>query len=98
MSWQDVIEATKQHFWWIVAGVIGRMMFHGAEARAGRRPFWGRELPFELVMAVGMAFVGKAFAAWWGLTGDMVTAVAGVAAYLGPRAIDVAFDKVAKKV
>lgn len=90
----DWIEAARNNVWWIVAGVVGRMMFHGREAQAGRRRFWGKELPFELLIAVGMAFVGKALAAWCALPPELATAAAGAAAYLGPRVIDIAFDKV----
>lgn len=95
VNWQDWTDAMRGN-WWVIAGFVGRMMFHGREAQAGRRRFWGKELPFELLIAVGMAFVGKAAAGWFGLGIEPSTAVAGVAAYLGPRALDVAFDKAVK--
>jgi len=73
------------------------MIFHGKEAQAGRRRFWGKELPFEMRIAVGMVFVGKAGAVYAGLGVEPATAIAGVAAYLGPRAIDALYDKAMKR-
>lgn len=96
MSWDEWIAVIRANIWWIAAGILGRMIFHGREAQAGRRKFWGKELPFELLIAVGMAFVGKAAATYSGLGPEPATALAGVAAYLGPRVLDVAFDRAAK--
>nr|WP_281392419.1 phage holin family protein [Sphingobium jiangsuense] len=87
----------RANIWWIIAGIGGRMIFHGREAQAGRRHFWGKELPFEMLVAVGMAFVGKAVATYSGLGPEPATAAAGIAAYLGPRAIDALYDRATKR-
>jgi len=96
MDWHAWAESLRANIWWIVSGIVGRMMFHGREAQAGRRRFWGKELPFELLVAIGMAFIGKALAGYFGLSAETATAVAGIAAYLGPRALDTAFAKVSR--
>lgn len=97
MSWDEWLAIVRANIWWIVAGMGGRMIFHGREAQAGRRRFWGKELPFEMLIAVGMAFVGKAAAGYAGLGAEPATAIAGVAAYLGPRAIDALYEKAMKR-
>lgn len=89
-SW---IEAASRHFWWIVAAFAGRMLFHSREAQAGRRHFWGRELPFELVIAVVMGLIAFSLCAWLDLTGPVSAGVISAVAYLGPRAIDTLFER-----
>jgi hypothetical protein len=97
VDWQQWVETVRLNIWWLLAGLMGRMMFHGREAQAGRRKFWGKELPFEVLIAVGMAFLGKAAAGYFDLPAEAATAAAGVAAYLGPRAVDTLFDKIVTK-
>ncbi len=89
----ELIEAARNQFWWIVAGIAGRLMFHGREAQAGRRKFWGREMPFELLIAVAMGLVGSSLCAWLALDGAVSSGVVSAVAYLGPRAIDTLFDR-----
>jgi hypothetical protein len=93
VDWQGWLETVRLNIWWLLAGLMGRMMFHGREAQAGRRKFWGKELPFEMLIAIGMAFLGKAAAGYFDLSAEIATAAAGIAAYLGPRALDAGFDK-----
>lgn len=88
-----LLESLRPHFWWIVAGIGGRMMFHSREAQAGRRRFFGRELPFELFMAIGMGLIGYSCCAWFKLDGAVSAGAVSAVAYLGPRAIDVMFDR-----
>lgn len=90
---KEFLDAAQQHFWWIAAGVAGRLMFHGREAQAGRRHFWGRELPFELLIAIGMGLVGNAVCAWLKIAGPDSAGVISAIAYLGPRAIDTLFER-----
>lgn len=97
MQWDDWLAIARANAAWIIAGVTGRMIFHGREVQAGRRRFWGWVLPFELLIAIGMAFLGKSAAEYFGLTMEHATAAAGIAAYLGPRAIDTLFDKFARR-
>lgn len=89
----ELIEAARNHFWWIVAGLAGRLLFHTREVQAGRRCFWGRELPFELLVAVGMGLIGYSLCAWLKLDGPVSAGVVSAVAYLGPRAIDTLFDR-----
>lgn len=90
------LTAAREHFWWIVAGLFGRLMFHSREAQAGRRRFWGRELPFELLLAVGMGMIGNAICAYFGIVPEAAAGVVSAVAYLGPRAIDTLFDRASK--
>ncbi len=67
MNWHDSVETVRGNLW-IVGGVVGRLIFHGREAQASRRRFWDRELRSELLVAIDMAFVGKAIASGIGLS------------------------------
>lgn len=87
------LDAARNHFWWIVAAIAGRLLFHSREAQAGRRHFWGRELPFELVIAVVMGLIAFSLCAWLDLTGPVSAGVISAVAYLGPRAIDTLFER-----
>lgn len=89
----ELFEAASKHFWWIVAGIAGRLLFHTREVQAGRRCFWGRELPFELVIAIAMGLIGYSLCSWLELTGPVSAGVISAVAYLGPRAIDTMFDR-----
>lgn len=90
----EIVDAVRQHVWWLAAGLIGRIMFHSREAQAGRRRFWGRELPFEVLLAVGMGLIGSSLCAWFNLDGTVATGVVSATAYLGPRAIDTLWERI----
>lgn len=90
---KELFESASHHIWWIVAALGGRLLFHSREAQAGRRRFWGRELPFELLVAVGMGLIGYSLCAWLDLAGPVSAGVISAVAYLGPRAIDTLFDR-----
>ena len=68
----------------IVAG-LGRLVWHGQEVSAGRRPLLGRHLIWEIPTAVGMAFVGEALGTWLGAPPSVTTGIVAVLSYLGPR-------------
>lgn len=89
----DWVEAVRSQFWWIMAGMAGRLMFHTREAQAGRRRFWGRELPFELIIAVAMGLIGYAVGEYLELSGPVTAGLISALSYLGPRAIDTLFDR-----
>lgn len=89
----SLIEAVSRHFWWIIAAVGGRLLFHSREAQAGRRHFWGRELPFELLIAVVMGLIAFSLCAYLDLTGPVSAGVISAVAYLGPRALDTLFER-----
>lgn len=85
-----------ENLWWLLAATVGRMMFHGREAQAGRRKFWGRELPFELLIAIGMGLIGYSACAWLSLSGPVSAGAISATGYLGPRAIDTLFERFTK--
>jgi len=70
----------------IVAG-MARLLWHGQEATAGRRPWIGPHLVLELPIAVTMAVVAEAAGAWLGLPQTATTGVVAVVVYLGPRGL-----------
>ena len=93
MTFAEFYEAASNKLWWILAGATGRLMFHTREAQAGRRKFWGRELPFELAVAVGMGLIGYSVCAYFKLDGPVSAGVVSAIAYLGPRALDTLFER-----
>ncbi|RVG20779.1 hypothetical protein CN233_34640 [Sinorhizobium meliloti] len=56
-----------------------------------RRKFFGKELLWEIPIAVGMAFLGAALASWLALKQPMATGLIAALAYLGPRGSEVLF-------
>lgn len=64
---------------------LARMMYHGGEVRAGRRPLIGWHLFWEVPTAVTMALVAESLAAWLKLSPQVTTGVVAVLSYLGPR-------------
>jgi hypothetical protein len=69
----------------LVAAAAGRLAWHGQEVRAGRRSQFGRDLFWELPVAIGMAFVAEGLAAYLDLPQTVTTALAAALAYLGPK-------------
>ncbi|WP_444452579.1 phage holin family protein [Rhodobacter capsulatus] len=69
----------------LAAALAGRLMWHSTEVRARRRRFFGRELLWELPVAIGMAIIGEAVAAYFGLSRTVTTGVIASLSYLGPR-------------
>lgn len=43
----------------LIAVLAGRLMWHTNEVRKMRRKFFGKELLWEMPIAVGMAFIGE---------------------------------------
>ncbi|MQW03056.1 hypothetical protein GHK45_04255 [Sinorhizobium meliloti] len=56
-----------------------------------RRKFFGKELLWEIPIAVGMAFLGAALASWLALEQPMAMGLIAALAYLGPRGSEVLF-------
>ncbi|MQX77844.1 hypothetical protein GHK80_17120 [Sinorhizobium medicae] len=53
--------------------------------------FFGKELLWEMPIAVGMAFIGAALASWLALEQPMATGLIAALAYLGPQGSEVLF-------
>lgn len=45
----------------MIGAMVGRLMWHTNEVRKMRRKFFGKELLWEMPIAVGMAFIGEVF-------------------------------------
>ncbi|EDM72246.1 hypothetical protein RAZWK3B_08351 [Roseobacter sp. AzwK-3b] len=69
----------------LIGAFTGRLMYHSGEVKLGRRRFFGKELLWEIPVAVGMALIGEAAASYMGLTQPVSTGFIATLAYLGPR-------------
>lgn len=81
----------------LIAAVAGRMVVHGVEVRAGRRPVFGWHLVWELPTAVFMAFVGEAIGSYFGLSREVTTGIVAALSYLGPRGARDAIEQIFKR-
>lgn len=85
-SISDVINAWFGGALTTLAGAVaGRLMYHVGEVRKLRRAFFGRELVWELPIAIGMALIGEGVSAYWEFSRPVTTGVVATLAYLGPR-------------
>ncbi len=69
----------------LIGAFTGRLMWHSGEVKLGRRRFFGKELLWEIPVAIGMAIIGEAVSSYLGLTQPVSTGVVATLAYLGPR-------------
>ena len=69
----------------LIGAFTGRLMYHSGEVKLGKRRFFGKELLWEIPVAVGMALIGDAAANYIGLTQPVSTGFVATLAYLGPR-------------
>ena len=69
----------------LLGAFIGRLMFHSGEVKLGKRRFFGKELLWEIPVAIGMAIIGEAAASYLGLAQPVSTGLVATLAYLGPR-------------
>ena len=69
----------------LIGAFTGRLMWHSGEVKLGNRRFFGKELLWEIPVAVGMALIGDAAANYIGLTQPVSTGFVATLAYLGPR-------------
>lgn len=75
----------------MIGAFIGRIMWHAQEVKKARRKFLGRELLWELPIAVGMALIGEGLASWFQFGQPVSTGLIAALAYLGPRGAEVLF-------
>ena len=69
----------------LIGAFTGRLMYHSGEVKLGKRRFFGKELLWEIPVAIGMAIIGEAVATYLGLTQPVSTGLVATLAYLGPR-------------
>ena len=69
----------------LIGAFTGRLMWHSGEVKLGNRRFFGKELLWEIPVAVGMALIGEAAAQYIGLIQPVSTGFVATLAYLGPR-------------
>ena len=69
----------------LIGAFTGRLMYHSGEVKLGKRRFFGKELLWEIPVAVGMALIGDAAANYMDLTQPVSTGFVATLAYLGPR-------------
>ncbi|MGO4917544.1 phage holin family protein [Pseudogemmobacter sp. W21_MBD1_M6] len=69
----------------LIGAFTGRLMYHSGEVKLGRRRFFGKELLWEIPVAIGMAIIGEAAANYLGLGQPVSTGLVATLAYLGPR-------------
>ncbi len=72
----------------LIGAFTGRLMYHSGEVKLGRRRFFGKELLWEIPVAIGMAIIGEAVATYLGLTQPVSTGLVATLAYLGPRSAE----------
>jgi hypothetical protein len=72
----------------LIGAFTGRLMYHSGEVKLGRRQFFGKELLWEIPVAIGMAIIGEAVASHLELGQPVRTGLVATLAYLGPRGAD----------
>jgi hypothetical protein len=69
----------------LIGAFTGRLMYHSGEVKLGRRRFFGKEILWEIPVAIGMAIIGEAIASHFDLGQPVRTGLVATLAYLGPR-------------
>lgn len=82
----------------LIGAFTGRLMWHSGEVKLGKRKFFGKEILWEIPVAVGMAMIGDAAANYIGLTQPVSTGFVATLAYLGPRGAEAVLSKWLGKV
>jgi hypothetical protein len=68
----------------LIGAFTGRLMWHSGEVKLGRRRFFGKELLWEIPVAVGMALIGEAAARYIGLSQPVSTGFVATLPISGP--------------
>ena len=85
--------------WWgggittLFGAFVGRFMAHANEVKAARRKLLGKEVIWELPIAVGMAVIGESLAAWLGVDQTIRVGMIAALAYMGPRGAEIMLMK-----
>ena len=69
----------------LIGAFTGRLMYHSGEVKLGKRRFFGKELLWEIPVAIGMAIIGEGIARYMELGQPVSTGLVAMLAYLGPR-------------
>ena len=69
----------------LIGAFTGRLMYHSGEVKLGKRRFFGKELLWEIPVAIGMAIIGEGIARYFELGQPVSTGLVAMLAYLGPR-------------
>lgn len=77
----------------IFGALMGRYMWHSSEVKKGNRKLFGREVVWELPIAVGMGVIGEGVGAYFGLNHTVTTSLVAFMAYLGPRGAEALFSR-----
>lgn len=81
----------------LIGASLGRLMYHAGEVKAKRRRFFGREILWEVPIAIGMAIIGEGVASYFDLGQPVRTAIIAILAYLGPRGSEVFIERIIRK-
>lgn len=76
----------------LIGAGAGRLMYHSAEVKSGKRRFFGKELLWEVPIAIGMGIIGEALSGYFSLDQPMQTGLIAMLAYLGPRFAERTFE------
>lgn len=77
--------------------LLARFLWHRRLVALGRRRFWSIDLLWEIPTAALCAIVGGGLASWLGLDTMAANAVVGIAAWMGPRGVEVLVADLAKR-
>lgn len=80
-----------------IGAIGGRLMHHAIEVTQKKREPFGVELFWEMPVAIGMAFIGDAFASYFNTSQSMRVGIVAALAYLGPRGAEALFYRFADR-
>lgn len=80
-----------------LGAIGGRLMHHAIEVSQNKRKPFGKELFWEMPVAIGMAFIGDAVASYFLASSSVRVGIVAALAYLGPRGAEALFVKVASQ-
>lgn len=78
----------------LMGAIVGRLMWHAREVKNGKRKFLSVELLWDIPVAIGMALIAEGIASHFGLTQPSTTGLVAMAAYLGPRGMEIWIERI----